>query len=244
LACLAPEARGGPTESVRFCSGPSRLKHTTEQATRTNATTAPSPDPSGPAAAGSSSATTATARPSSGAAQAAPTTPPHAESDPRPHPTSAQIGPVGSAVIAFVGVDLGRSSAPPPNSRADRRNVLHDRLEHGGVARVGGGDGRGQRQPAAVADQVKLAPGLATIDRICAHMVPRVWRARSWCPRWPATSPAGPARPAGPTPPGGAGRTPRPWPTRSAGASRSRASHSQARGRAAAATEWRCEPCR
>jgi hypothetical protein len=37
---------------------------------------------------------------------------------------------------------------------------------------VGGGYRRGQGQPAAVADQVELAPRLATIDRICAHVVP------------------------------------------------------------------------
>jgi hypothetical protein len=37
---------------------------------------------------------------------------------------------------------------------------------------VGGGNRRRQRQPATVADQVELAPRLATIDRICAHVVP------------------------------------------------------------------------
>jgi hypothetical protein len=56
--------------------------------------------------------------------------------------------------------------------RTDRRDVIEDRLEHGGVVDVGGGDGRGQRQPTTVADQVELAPGLATIDGICAHLVP------------------------------------------------------------------------
>jgi hypothetical protein len=111
-----------------------------------------------------------------------------------------------------------------------------------GVGNVGGGDRRGKRQPTAVADQVQLAPRLAAIDGICAHMVPRVWRARSWCPRLPATSPAGPARPAGPTPPSAERRTPRHWPTRRGGASRSTASRSRAPGRAAA-TGWRCAPC-
>ena len=85
---------------------------------------------------------------------------------------SARVGPVGSGVLAFVGVDLGGPAAPPPSWRTDRRDVLHDHLEHGGVVDVGGGHHRGQRQPAIVADQVELASRLATIDGICAHLVP------------------------------------------------------------------------
>ena len=101
---------------------------------------------------------------------------------------------------------------------------------------------RGQRQPTTLADQVQLAPGLATIDRICAHVVPRVWRARSWCPYSPATSPAAPAHPTDPGPPGGADQTRRRWPTRSGGASRSTASCSRVPG-PAAARESKCGPC-
>ena len=93
-------------------------------------------------------------------------------SDPRPDPTPAQVGPVGSAVIALVGMDPGGSGTPPSSRGTDRRDVLHDRLERGGVGDVGGGHHRGQRQPATVAGQVELGPGLATIDGICAHLVP------------------------------------------------------------------------
>jgi hypothetical protein len=64
------------------------------------------------------------------------------------------------------------SGAPTARRRTDRRNVIQDRLEHDGVGHVGGGHDRGQRQPTTVADQVELAPGLATIDGICAHLVP------------------------------------------------------------------------
>jgi hypothetical protein len=166
-----------------------------------------------------------------------------APGDPRADPTPPEPGSVGRAVIRLVSVDLVGSPAPPPRRRADRRNVLQDGREHGGVGHVGGGDHRSQRQPTTVADQVELGPRLATIDRICANVVPRVSRARLWCPRWPATSPAGPARPAGPRPQGGARRTPQPRRTRSAAASRSLGSRSQARGRAAAAKGWRCGPC-
>jgi hypothetical protein len=84
--------------------------------------------------------------------------------DPWGDPTSAQPGPVGSAVVTLVGVDLARSLAPPSRRRADRRNVIQDGCEHGGVAGVGGGRRRRQRQPTAVADQVELGSRLAAID--------------------------------------------------------------------------------
>jgi hypothetical protein len=163
--------------------------------------------------------------------------------DPRGDPTPPQVRPVGAAVVALVSVDRVRPGAALTRGRADRRDIVDDRRKHGGVGDVGGGHHRGKRQPAPVADQVQLAPRLATIDWICANVVPRAWRARSWCPRWPATSPADPARRAGPRPPGGAGRTRPRSPTRPGGASTSPASHSQARRRAAAATGSRSGPC-
>jgi hypothetical protein len=67
---------------------------------------------------------------------------------------------------------LGRSGPPPPRRRPDRRDVGHDRLEHGRVVDVGGGHHHGQREPAGIADQVELASRLATVDWICAHVVP------------------------------------------------------------------------
>jgi hypothetical protein len=79
---------------------------------------------------------------------------------------------VGMAVIPLVGMDFGGSSAPPPRWRAHRRDGVDNGLQHGHVNDVGGGHRGGQRQPVAVADQVELAPRLATIDRICANLVP------------------------------------------------------------------------
>jgi uncharacterized membrane protein len=94
---------------------------------------------------------------------------------------------------------------------------------HGHVRNVGGGHRRGQRQPAPLTDELERGPRLATIDRICAYVVPRAWRARWPSHRWRATSPAGPARRAGRGCRGGAGRTRPRWPIRSAAARRSRA---------------------
>jgi hypothetical protein len=134
-------------------------------------------------------------------------------------------------------MNLGRSGAPPPRRCAHRRDVVDHGRQHGHVRDVGGGNRGSQWQPVAVADQVEFAPRLATIDRICAHVVPHAWRARSWCPRWPATSPPGLARPADPGPPSAVGRTRRRWPTRSGSASRSPLSRSRAPGPGAAARE-------
>jgi hypothetical protein len=117
-----------------------------------------------------------------------PSTPPARHSTEQPTEHSQQVG-------CLIGMNLPGSAASPPRRRQHRWDVAQHGLEYGGVGHVGGGDGRGQRQPAAVADQVDLRPGLATIDRICAHMIPRAWRARSWCPRSPATSPADPPHP-------------------------------------------------
>jgi hypothetical protein len=147
--------------------------------------------------AASSSTMTATAPPASGAVPTWPTTRP-TPSNPWPNPTTPQPRTVGVAVVPLVGVEASGSSALPPRRRAHRWNVVHHGRQHGHVSDVGGGDHRGQWQPTAVADQVELAPRLATIHGICAHLVPHALRARSWCPRWPATSPAGPAHPADP----------------------------------------------
>ena len=148
-------------------------------------------------------------------------------SDPRPDPTPPQPGAVARAVIALVSVQLAGSGPPPAGWGQHRRDIVQDRGEHGHVGDVGRRHDRGQRQPAPLAGEVDLGPRLAAIDRICANVVPRVWRARWPSPRSRVTSPAGPPDQAGPAPPDGAARTPRPWPTRSTGAMPSPASHSQ-----------------
>jgi hypothetical protein len=151
---------------------------------------------------------------------------------------------VGRAVIPLVSVDLVGSLAPPPRWRADRRNILQGGREHGGVGHVGGGDHRGQRQPTAIADQVKLGPRLATIDGILRPLGPPPGLARrlmvSTLARDQSSPPCSPSR--SNTFRWSASNT-RPRPTRSGGASRSPASRSRVPGRAAAAKGWRCGPC-
>jgi hypothetical protein len=150
----------------------SRLKQTTAQATSTNANHRPAsrsqrtPSRRQQLNQDSDRSTFERCRPSR-ADDSTPT-----PGDPRPGPTPARVRAVGRAVRGLVSVDRAGSSAPLPRRRADRRNVLHDRLEHGGVIDVGGSDHGGQRQPTAVADQMELGSRLATIDRICAHVVP------------------------------------------------------------------------
>jgi hypothetical protein len=158
-------------------------------------------------------------------------------SDPRPDPTPPQPGPVGGAVIALIRVDRPWPGASPARRCADGWKVVDHRLQHGHIGDACGGDRRGKGQPLSVADQVQLGPGLAAIDGICAHVVPAFGAHAPPSPRWRASSPAGPARRAGQARRGTAGRTRPPWPTRPAAAMRSRASRSQARGRAAAARE-------
>ena len=165
-------------------------------------------------------------------------------SDPRPDPTPPQPGTVARAVIALVSVQLAGSGPPPPGWGQHRGDIIQDRGEHGHVGDIGRRHDRGQRQPAPLTGEVDLGPRLAAIDRICAYVVPRVWRAHWPSPRSRATSPTGPQDRAGPTPPGGVARTPRPWPTRSTGATPSLASRSQVPGLAGAAKGLRCGPCR
>jgi hypothetical protein len=154
--------------------------------------------------------------------------------DPRPDPTPAQPGTVGCAVIARVGVDLAGPGAPPGGLRTAGMssttawNKVVSAMLVAVTTTVSG-------SPLPSQTRWSLLPGLPRSTGICAHMSPHAWRARSWRPHSPATSPAGPPRPAGPRPPGGARRTRRQRPTRASGARRSRASHSQAHVRAAAA---------
>jgi hypothetical protein len=120
-----------------------------------------------------------------------------ASSDPRCDPAPAQVGAVGLAVEALVGVELARPGAPPTRRRADRRDIVDDRLQHGHVRDVGGGDHRGQRLPGRVAGKVDLGPGLATIDGICANVIPpRLARrlAESTLARDQSSRPARPSR--------------------------------------------------
>src|SRR4029453_4452253 len=112
-----------------------------------------------------------------------PATPPepHSGVDPTPghpwpDPAAAEIGAIGRAVVRLVAVDLVGSPTPPTGWGRHGRDIIQERLEHDGVARVGGGDHRRQRQAARVAAKVELAPRLATID----------WIAPPWSPAFGA----------------------------------------------------------
>jgi hypothetical protein len=72
-------------------------------------------------------------------------------SDPRLDATPPWVGPVGSAVIALIGGELAGPGTPLACGRQDRRHLVHDGLEHGGVVDVGRGHHRRQGQPWGVA---------------------------------------------------------------------------------------------
>ena len=81
-------------------------------------------------------------------------------SDPRPDPTTAQRRAVAGAVIALVSVQLAGSGPPPAGQGQHRRDIVQDRGEHGHVGDVGRRHDRGQRQPAPLAGEVDLGPGM------------------------------------------------------------------------------------
>jgi len=86
---------------------------------------------------------------------------------PSPHPVTQRLVAHG-----LVGMDLGWPAPPTPGGHADRREVVQHGLEHGRVVCIGRAQDGRQRQPAALAGQMQLGPGLAPIDRICAGQVP------------------------------------------------------------------------
>jgi hypothetical protein len=92
--------------------------------------------------------------------------------DPGIDPTPSQIGAAVPGVIPLVRVDCAGPAAPPTAGVAHRRHVVHQRLEHGAVVDDGRRHRDRQRQATAVADQVEFGAGLATIDGICANMIP------------------------------------------------------------------------
>jgi hypothetical protein len=87
-------------------------------------------------------------------------------------PSSRQVAPAAAMIVGLVRVDLLRAAAPLACWRAHRGDVVQQRLEHGAVACVGRGHQQRQRQPAAVNRQVQPAPGLGSVDRVCANVVP------------------------------------------------------------------------
>jgi len=92
----------------------------------------------------------------------------------------AQRPPAARVVVALVQVELGRALAgpagPPPRS-LDRRDRVHDSLEQHRVMGVGRRQAGGQRDAAAVDQQVVLAPGLAAVGGVRAgQAAPRLAR--------------------------------------------------------------------
>ena len=165
-------------------------------------------------------------------------------SDPRPDPTTAQRRAVAGAVIALVSVQLAGSGPPPAGQGQHRRDIVQDRGEHGHVGDVGRRHDRGQRQPAPLAGEVDLGPGMPRSTGF----------APTWSPAFGAHTGrvhtrARPVQPARQTKPVQdllmeLLEQARPWPTRSTGAMPSPATRSQVPGLAGAATGSRCGPCR
>jgi hypothetical protein len=81
-------------------------------------------------------------------------------SDPRLDPRLPQVGTVGSAVIALIGVNLGGSGAAPPRRRADRRDVGQQRCEHGGIGEVAAVTTAASGSPPPSQTRCSLLPGL------------------------------------------------------------------------------------
>jgi hypothetical protein len=77
-------------------------------------------------------------------------------------------------VVALVGMELGRTSAPRPTPGADGRDPAHQRLQAETVVRVGTGTTQRQRQwqSVPVRDQVDFRSALAAVGRIRSSQWP------------------------------------------------------------------------
>lgn len=88
-----------------------------------------------------------------------------ASADQRPDSTLSQVIPVEVVVIAAVGNQNLGLAARSPRPAAYRWDGPDQREKLGDVVAIAAGEDRGQRQAAAVADQVVLRPDLAAVDR-------------------------------------------------------------------------------
>ena len=84
--------------------------------------------------------------------------------DARDDPASAEGVSAGLVVVAFVGVQLARPSAGPPDRLPHRAHTVDHILQQPMVVEVGGGCLNSQRNPGTVTDSVDLGSGLAAID--------------------------------------------------------------------------------
>ena len=76
----------------------------------------------------------------------------------------AELAPVLVVVVAAVGGDAVGPSTRPADLAAHRRHAVDERHELGDVVAVAAGDRPGERDPAAVYEEVVLAPAAAAID--------------------------------------------------------------------------------
>src|SRR4051794_27705869 len=87
--------------------------------------------------------------------------------DARGDASDAQGTAEARGIVGFVGVQLGRASARSPRLAPwpdDGWNRIDKRNELGGVVRVGGREPHGQRDAAAVNDEVVLGAALAAVN--------------------------------------------------------------------------------
>jgi hypothetical protein len=116
------------------------------------------------------------------------------------------VGRKTGAPTVVLEVEMGT----PRDSLLVVEDHLRTRTQVCSYDRAGKGDSDPASRPRPVTEVVSDLH--AFLRRDFRPRGPRVWRACSWCPRSPATSPPGAAHLAGPTPPGGGRRTRQRWP--------------------------------
>jgi hypothetical protein len=124
-----------------------------------------------------------------------------------PHPVTQRL-----VAHPLIGMDLGGPATPPTARGAypgtSSSSAANTTLSLVLAAVTAAASGRSW--PSVT--RWSLDPGLPRSAGFAPTWSPHAWRARSWCPRRLASSPAGPARRAGRASPAAARRTHRPWP--------------------------------
>ena len=83
-------------------------------------------------------------------------------------------------VVAFIGMQLGRSPAGPSPTLAYRRHGINQGFEEAAVVDICRAEPDGERNAPGVGDQVTLAAGSAAIGRVGAgFLAPLIWALKS-----------------------------------------------------------------